>query len=570
MSRDCRKPKRQQANNNNQSNNVCDALTVVACNTGIAEKSKEWCVDSGATRHMCNERRKFVTINANTKSKVFTAANHFVNASGAGDVNLKTEVNKNETNSVKLQNALYVPELRNNLLSVSRATDCNYSVTFKKHYATVNRKDGSIVLSSMKRDGLYIVNEKSDCAMATREATDNGLLKWHQRYGHVNVNDLKKMKNDEIVRGMDFSSKVNNLNCEICAKCKIHVLPFKQSDSREEEKLGLVHSDICGPMKIESLGGGKYFVTFIDDCTRFTEIVILNKRSDVLQAFKNYKCKMELQTGQKIKKLRTDNGREYLSNEFKTFLQKEGIIHQLTVEYTPQQNGVAERANRTLVEMARCLMLQGQLPGSLWAEAMNAATYLRNRCATKCLEQTTPYEAWAGQKPWVGFLRTIGSRVIALNKGHKGGKFSPKGEEYVLVGYSETSKAYRLWKPGSKTVIKARDVKFIEEYGSPTMINSSSLPFTTSNEEYVIPDVLENPKEESHCEKEETEDEGEVYSESEEEVEKKIELQRGPGRPKLVKTGKPGRRRKMYNMVQKKFTDPETSSEIFDREDKDL
>lgn len=114
--------------------------------------------------------------------------------------------------------------------------------------------------------------------------------------------------------------------------------------------------------------------------------------------------------------------------------------------------------------MARCIMLQGNLPQSLWAEAINSATYLRNRCATKTLNGKTPYEAWTNRKPYVGFLRVIGTKAIVLDKSQKRGKFQPKGDKYVLVGYSQESKAYRLWKPGTKTVVKARDVKFFERW----------------------------------------------------------------------------------------------------------
>lgn len=172
------------------------------------------------------------------------------------------------------------------------------------------------------------------------------------------------MKTEEMVNGMDFAIKSNEMNCEVCAKCKLHVQPFKNSGYREREVLGLIHSDICGPISVETLGGAKYFVTFTDDCTGHTETIMLRNRSDVLEAFKNYKQKIEKQTGQQIRKLRTDNRREYASNSFNSsnFLEDEGIIHQLSVEYTPQQNGVAEQKNRTLVEMARCLMLQDNLP----------------------------------------------------------------------------------------------------------------------------------------------------------------------------------------------------------------
>lgn len=264
---------------------------------------------------------------------------------------------------MKLQNAIYVPELRNNLLSVSSVTDKGYTVKFEKNRATVHRKDGSIALTATKHNHLYVIDEKAEHTAFVSEQDDN-LIRWHQRYGHLNIKDLKKLRNN-MVCGMNLKSNANEIKCEICAKCKIHAQPHKPSTHRETKVLGLVHSDICGPMKTESLGGAKYFVTFIDDCSRYTETVMLRRRSDVLQAFENYKQMAEKQTRQRIKKLRTDNGTEYLSNNFKKFLQEEGIIHQLTVEYTPQQNGVGERANRTLAEMARCIMLQANLPDSL-------------------------------------------------------------------------------------------------------------------------------------------------------------------------------------------------------------
>lgn len=236
-------------------------------------------------------------------------------------------------------------------------TDKGYSVIFDKNQALIKRKDGSTILAATKRNQLYIVNEKIERVILAENEHNKNLFKWHQRYGHVNINDLKKMRAEGMVDGMNFITNLDQPNCEVCAKCKVHVQPFKNSTYREKDILGLVHSDICGPINTESLGGARYFVTFTDDCTRYTETTMLRNRSDVLEAFKNYKLKAEKQTGRQIKKLRTDNGREYLSNAFKNVLKSEGISHQLSVEYTPQQNGVAERKNCTLVEMARCIML---------------------------------------------------------------------------------------------------------------------------------------------------------------------------------------------------------------------
>jgi transposase InsO family protein len=547
------KPKNDGKNKNNEN----DAMTVVACNTELTNSRNTWYLDSGATRHMCRDRTSFMDFDECEQSKVYTAADHFVKSTGTGELQLDAKLNRRVTNPIKLKKVLCVPDLQKNLLSVSSVTDNGYTVTFGKDRATINRKDGTIVLTATKRDHLYVVNKREESAALVGENNVQELQKWHQRYGHLNVADLKKMKNEDMVLGMNFPNKSNDLKCETCAKCKIRVQPFTQSVNREKELLGLVHSDICGPIGTESLGGAKYFVTFIDDCSRYTETAMLRSRADVLQAFKDYKRKVENFTGRKIKKLRTDNGREYLSKNFENFLKEEGISRQLSVEYTPQQNGVAERANRTLVEMARCMMLQGNLPDSLWAEAVNTATYLRNRCATKCLNGITPFEAWSKRKPYVGFFRTIGSKAIALNKRQKRGKFQPKGDEYVLVGYSEISKAYRLWKPGTKIVIKARDVKFIE------VIKSS--PQTTEGI-FDLHDPASDPLEEIQDETEQNFTDDEEDEETEEA--QANESHRGPGRPKILRTGKRGRPKKIYQSKNKP-SDPQSISQMLETDEKE-
>lgn len=142
-------------------------------------------------------------------------------------------------------------------------------------------------------------------------------------------------------------------------------MPFPQSSSRAKNVLELIHSDICGPLQTQSLGGAKYIATFIDDKTRHIDVTFLKSRSEIFSAFKKYQRKVERKTGRKIIKLRTDNAKEYLSHNFTQYLEQEGITRQLSTEYTPQQNGVAERANRTLVEMARTMLLESNLPKSL-------------------------------------------------------------------------------------------------------------------------------------------------------------------------------------------------------------
>lgn len=151
----------------------------------------------------------------------------------------------------------------------------------------------------------------------------------------------------------------------------------------------MIHTDICDPMSVTSIGGARYFATFIDDYTWYTEIVMLKKKSDIFAAFVKYLAKVERETGRKITKIRSDNAKEYVSKEFNQFLEAMGVRREFSVEYTSEQIGVAERMNRTIEEMARCMLLQSKSSTSLWAEAVNTAVYLRNRSLKSDRKQNT-------------------------------------------------------------------------------------------------------------------------------------------------------------------------------------
>lgn len=199
-----------------------------------------------------------------------------------------------------------------------------------------------------------------------------------------------------VVTGVDFKD-TNMESCDICAKGKQAEQPFKEKGQRADELLELVHSDLCGPIESESFRASRYFVTYICDKSRKIFIYFLQHKSQVFETFKDFKARTENQTGKRIKILRTDNGGEYCSNQFNSFLSKCGIEHQTTIPYTPEQNGMAERYNRTIMERTRCLLFDSKLPKSFWAEAANTAVYLKNRSPTSDLE-VKPEEAWSKKK----------------------------------------------------------------------------------------------------------------------------------------------------------------------------
>ena len=233
--------------------------------------------------------------------------------------------------------------------------------------------------------------------------------------------------------------------CAICMAGKMSQIPFPiPLNCRTSEPLQIIHTDICGPMRQQSLGGNLYFVTFVDDFTKWTEVRMLKHKSDLLQTFKDVKVFLETQTGKKIRAIQSDNGAEYSSKAFQQILIQNGIQRRLTVPYTPQQNGTAERKNRTLVEMARCNMIQSKLPPSFWGEAVTIANYTRNRCPSRSIGMKTPYELWTGNRPSVRHFRPFGSRAFILDKKPGKGKFDPRSKPCTFVGYSDESKAYSL------------------------------------------------------------------------------------------------------------------------------
>ena len=202
--------------------------------------------------------------------------------------------------------------------------------------------------------------------------------------------------------------------CEACQLEKQTRIVFPDNAFRASSKLQLVHTYVCGPMHNESLNGSKYFLLFVDDYSRFCWVYFLKSKADVFTEFVRFKTTIELETGNKLKMLRSDNGGEFTFQKFEGYLAKERIKHQLIVPYTPQQNGVSERRNRTLMEMARCLLYENKIPLKFWAEAVNTASYLLNRMTTKVLGDKTPYEIWYGFKPNVDHLKVFGNPCYVL------------------------------------------------------------------------------------------------------------------------------------------------------------
>ncbi|KMQ87943.1 retrovirus-related pol polyprotein from transposon tnt 1-94 [Lasius niger] len=477
-------------------------LTSKAFLAGTTETGK-WCLDSGATSHFSYEACKF-GVNMNTKREKLNLANkNSTQITGEGTARLNTNIH-GELRSIHLENTQLVPDLRMNLLSVAKITDHGYDVVFNKQKGLVIDQDGNVKLIANRTNDLYIVEESVN-EIAVAEETGTGRTtqskaNWHRRFGYLNARDLQAAIRKGRVEGIEPGNFISN-NCDICPEGKMARSPFPIKSERSTEILDLVHTDLCGPMKVISIGGAKYILQFIDDSSRWGQVYFLKSKSDVSQALQNFVIMMENQTGRKIKIIQSDNGKEFVNATIDEFLKKRGIIRRLTVPYCPQQNGVAERRNRTLVEMARCLLLQSGLPPSFWAEAVNTANYIRNRCPSKSLDGRTPFEALSEKIPDVSHFREFGQRVFVLRNKPGIGKLDSRGITGIFVKYSDSSKGYRIWIPDEMKIIVSRDVKFLhtespkentyEDFYPRSVENSEEVDINKNHDHDMIDVILE-------------------------------------------------------------------------------
>jgi hypothetical protein len=219
---------------------------------------------------------------------------------------------------------------------------------------------------------------------------------------------------------------------------------------------------LCGPLSSPSFSGCKCFLTFIDDFFRRTWAYFLKIKSEVFNKFLAYKAVVENQSRHQIQRLRTDNGGEYVNKIFTSYCTTQGIQMQHIVPYTLQENGVAERKNRTLKEMANCMIQSNGLSLLYWAEAINCANYIVNRTPTKALKNITPEEAWTKVKPDVSHFRVFGSIAWAHIPDEKRKALQPKSDNFIFFGYCENVKGYILLQPHCNEIILRRDVKFDE------------------------------------------------------------------------------------------------------------
>ncbi|GKC61435.1 putative ribonuclease H-like domain-containing protein [Tanacetum coccineum] len=328
--------------------------------------------------------------------------------------------------------------------------------------------ENQILLKIPRKDNMYsfdmknIVPKESLTCLVAKATLDESML-WHRRLGHINFKNINKLVKDNLVRGLPTKRFENNQTCVACLKGKQHRASCKSKVLNPITKpLFMLHMDLFGPTFVSSLMHKKYCLVVTDDYSRFTWVFFLTTNDETSEILKNFIKEIENLVDKKVKIIRSDNGTEFKNKVMDDFCREKGIKREYSVARTPQQNGVAERRNKTLIEAARTMLTDSKLSTTFWAEVVSTACYVQNKVLVVKPHNKTPYELFRGFKPALSFMRAFGCHVTVLNTLDSLGKFDGKSDEGFFVGYSLSSKAFRVYNTRTRMVEENLHIGFLE------------------------------------------------------------------------------------------------------------
>nr|GEY50798.1 putative ribonuclease H-like domain-containing protein [Tanacetum cinerariifolium] len=353
---------------------------------------------------------------------------------------------KIKSGKLDFDSVYFVKELKFNLFSVSQMCNKKNNILFTDTKCLVLSPDfklldeNQVLLRVPRENNMYNVNLKHivpswDLTCLFAKATIDESNLWHRRLGHINFKTINKLVKGHLVRGLPIKVFENDNTCVACKKGKQHKASYQTKPvSTVNQPFFRLHMDLFGPNFVKSLNKKSYCLVITDDYSRFTW----------------------------VKVIRSNNGTEFKNSDLNQFYGVKGIRSEFSIPRTPQQNGIAERKNKTLIEDARTMLADSLLPIPFWAEAVNTACYVQNRVLVTKPHNKTPYELLHGRTPSIGFMRPFGSPVTILNTLDPLGKFQEKVNEGFLVGYSVSSKAFRVFNSRTCIIRKTLHVNFLE------------------------------------------------------------------------------------------------------------
>ena len=406
------------------------------------ENRKEWNPDSAATAH--------VTASPNALQSATDYDRDDAVLVGDGTYLPITHVGSTTINSSKgkipLKEVLVCPNIQKSLLSVSKLCDdypCGVYFDANK-VCIIDLQTQKVVTTGPRRNGLYVLENQEFVALYSNRQCAATEEIWHHRLGHTNSKVLQQLQHSKAIQ---FNKSRTSPVCEPCQMGKSSRLPFLASDSRVLHPLDRIHCDLWGPSPVVSNQGFKYYAIFVDDYSRYSWFYPLRNKSDFESVFISFQKMVENQLNTKIKVFQSDGGGEFVSNSLKAHFSKHGIHHRISCPYTPQQNGLAERKHRHLVELGLCMLFHSHTPQKFWVESFFTANYIINLLPSSVLKNVSPSETLFGQKPDSSSLRVFGSACYPCLRPLAQNKFDPRSLQCIFLGYNSQYKGYRYLYP---------------------------------------------------------------------------------------------------------------------------
>ena len=418
-----------------------------------------WFLDSGSERHITFDSTHLIDPRPSS-AIIIVGDGREVKAEAEGNVLLlKSDY---QGRRLVLRNVLYIPGFAANLISIKEAKKSG--ATFEMHSGgcTIKMDSHTILTAKDSPNGIpYIESNTSGTCFALPATLKDTPALWHARLGHLGYPNVKRLLSGTMVKGpkLDFDSNAIE-PCEPCLIGKSTRRSFPSSDTVYTKPNELISMDLSGPMSVPSYGGALYSAVFIDHATDASFIRLLKTKSEATDTVKEVLALMENLADSKVKAIRTDGGGEYINKELYSFFKTKGIEPQATMPYTPEQNGKAERLNRTLINKVHPMLYAANLPLEAWGEAITTANYLRNISPVSGKDKT-PFELFRGYKPDISTLRAFGSIAYAHVPKDKRRKLELPAVKGIMVGYPSNGKGYRVLLP-DESIVQSTNVAFDE------------------------------------------------------------------------------------------------------------
>lgn len=478
----------------NKSSAAFSAMTEILS----ASYNDVWLADSGASKHMTFRKDWFCEFSSNEcQAGIKVANNEIMHVEGSGAIEIEACIN-GKWHKKRLENVLFVPKSKVNLFSIGSLMNKGFEINFEQKRCIITTEGETVAVGHKDENNLVRMifrhdatsNKHVDACLAANGCSGeslNSLQQWHRRLGHMNANTIKSMIKQNMVCGISLSN-LNEFFCKECQIGKMHRSSHPLKEKRVIEKGECFHVDLCGKMQQVGVGGAQYFMLLKDEATGFRFAYLIAHKSEVEERFKEFLALIKNSTKYSVKRIRCDNGTEFINQNLTKHFSKQGIVFERISPYTPEQNGYIERDNRTVQEYARTMLLESGLSKSLWPEAVRTAVYMLNRSPNSKNPEITAYENWFGEKPQLGHVKVFGTIGYAHIPKIARKKWDQKAKEVHLVGYEPTQKNYRLYDSASGKVIVSCDVKFNENFIRSEYFDCSNDDGEVENDQTLVND----------------------------------------------------------------------------------